>query len=62
MENSFIAVSSQIFEQLKKSNFDRNQLKLSTQHKYTYIIIFKIIKDGYIFEKIPWILYIENPN
>ena len=28
----------------KKSNFDRNQLKLSTQHKYMYMYQKKIIK------------------
>ena len=27
----------------KKSNFDRNQLKISTQHKYMYMYAFYII-------------------
>ena len=57
MENSLLAnfdeiwpmtlYFDQVFEQLKKickkSNFDQNQLKVSTQHKYMYVSE-KIIK------------------
>ena len=44
MENSLLAIFDEIWHNFgatlkihKKSNFDRNQLKLSTQHKYMYM-------------------------